>query len=232
MARRRSRFLVRQRLFVWGLGAVILGALGYFSWVALRDQPLGGYLEGEHYQVAERPRRVRGAQVEALEFFSYGCVHCYNFDADLEAWVAGQGDGIRFLRLPLAGSDHWRLLARAFFAMQALELEGRWHYGLFREIHERQAAVNTPARVEAFFAEAGVAGEDFRRVFNSAAVVRQVERADRLARRLQVTSVPTVVIDGKFLVSASRAGGLRRMLEVMDFLVEKVEVERAAGNSG
>ena len=224
MARRRSSFVLGQWLFVWGLAALVLGGLGYFGFLALQGQPLTGFVAGEHYQLAERPRRVRGPQVEVLEFFSYGCIHCYRLDGDLDAWVAEQGDAIRFQRLPLGGSAQWRLLARAWFAMQALELDGRWHQALFREIHDRRQPLNTQARLEAFFAEGGVAPADFRRAFKAPEVQGQVDQAERLARRLQVASVPTLVIQGQYLVGASRATGLRRLLDIASHLVEKVSL--------
>ena len=42
-----------------------------------------------------------------------------------------------------------------------------------------------------------------------------------MARRLKIASVPTVVIQGKYIVRTTREIGPKRMLDVMDFLVEK-----------
>lgn len=205
----------------------MLLALTYFSFLTVRDQPLGDYIEGEHYQLAEAPTRVSGEAVEVMEFFSYGCVHCYNFDPDLEDWVQDQGGKINFLRLPLIGSDYWRMLGRAFYTMQALDMDSRHHHNLFRQIHGKGVAFNSPDKLQAFFEDAGVSPEDFERTFNSAEVARQVSRAGRLARRLQVSSVPTIVVQGKYVVKTTRSMGPKRMLEVMTHLLGKVQAEKS-----
>ena len=61
----------------------------------------------------------------------------------------------------------------------------------------------------------------FRETFNSASVVNKLERADQMARRLQVAAVPTLVVQGKYMLRTTRTMGPTRMLEVMSELVEK-----------
>ncbi|MGI9322755.1 MAG: thiol:disulfide interchange protein DsbA/DsbL, partial [Pseudomonadales bacterium] len=206
--------------------------LVWASYMTLRDQPLGEYVEGEHYVLAEQPRRVKGDKAEVVEFFSYGCIHCYNFDPGLEDWVQAQGDGVVFQRIPLVGSDYWRMLGRAYYTMQALNLGAREHHAMFREIHDKQNILNSPDKLETFFADFGVAGEDFQSAFNSAEVARQVARADQLGRRFKIAAVPTMVIQGKYVIATAEAVGFKRMIDVMDYLLEKERGGVDAGAAG
>ncbi len=49
-----------------------------------------------------------------------------------------------------------------------------------------------------------------------------------MARDFGITSVPTVVVGGKYVTSGSMAGSFQEATKVIDFLIEKVRKERAA----
>ncbi len=229
MAKKESKFLKQQRFALIAIGLLVLGVVGYLSFLTIQDQPLGEFVEGEHYQLVENPRRIRGDTIEVMEFFSYGCVHCYNFDSDLNSWVDDKGDTIRFVRMPAVSSDYWRLLGRAYYTMQALEMHERHHTHFFREIHEGRQPFNTVELIKDFFVGAGVSEEDFMSTFNSAEVDAQINTADQMARRLKIAAVPMLVVQGKYLVRTTRGIGPRRMLDVMDHIIEN---EVAAPSTG
>lgn len=228
VARKQSRFLVRQKMALAALGAAVVLVMAYLSYLTFRDQPLGEYVAGEHFQVLENPRRLRGETVEVMEFFSYGCLHCYNFDPDLNNWVEDRGDSIRFLRVPAVASGHWRLLARAYYTMQALGLPQRYHRAFFKAIHEGRRNFNSAGKIQGFFEEAGVTADTFAATFNSDDISSRLNQADRIARRLKVAAVPTLVVQGKYLVSPSRDIGLLRMLDITSHIVDKEVPEPAA----
>jgi predicted DsbA family dithiol-disulfide isomerase len=48
-----------------------------------------------------------------------------------------------------------------------------------------------------------------------------------MARRLKVAMVPSIVIQGKYLVRTSGSVGPKRMLDVMDYLLAKELAERS-----
>ena len=221
MARRQTRFLKQQKMLLGTIGVLVVASLGYLTYLTVKDQPLGEFVEGEHYELAERPRRIRGDQIEVLEFFSYACVHCYTLDPDLTDWAEDQGDRVRFMRVPLASSGTWRMLGRAWYTMQAVGLPERHHLRFFRNIHEGFKQFDTEEKIQAFFEEAGVAADEFNDVFNSRAVSNQIARAEQMARRLQIAAVPTLVVQGKYTIQSSSSVGLTRMLDVASHLVER-----------
>src|SRR5690606_32629268 len=71
----------------------------------------GEYREGTHYPVLEDARGRRpGEPILVREFFSYGCVHCRNFDPMLEDWKGRLPEDVEFERTPVAFSPVWALL--------------------------------------------------------------------------------------------------------------------------
>ena len=45
-----------------------------------------------------QPVSAPAGKVEVIEFFWYGCPHCYEFEPTIEAWVKKQGNNIDFKR--------------------------------------------------------------------------------------------------------------------------------------
>ena len=220
MAKKQSRFLVAQKIGLGVFAAVLLSAVGYLFYVTLNDAPLGEFLEGEHYQVLENPRRIRGDQIEIMEFFSYGCVHCYNFDPILEDWAEDKGEAINFVRTPAVANDYWRILGRAYYVFQDMGIYEDRHMRFFRDIHEARRSFPTPEALFAYAEEEGLDRNAFEASYQSTAVNSAVNRADQMARRLQVAAVPTIVVQGKYVVRTTREIGPKRMLDVMDHLIE------------
>ena len=115
MARKESRFLKQQKIALGVVGIIVVAIVGYLTWLSVEESPLGEFVEGEHYLVIENPRRIRGDKIEVMEFFSYGCVHCFNFDPILDDWVEDQG----------RAHDMKLALFAAFFTRRENRL-GRW----------------------------------------------------------------------------------------------------------
>ena len=90
--------------------------------------------EGEDYALIENADRIRiGDPINVYEFFSYGCVHCRNFDSELEEWLVTTDEDVAFSRKPAAFSRTWTLLGQGYLALeQADALEGN-HAKLFSD---------------------------------------------------------------------------------------------------
>ena len=66
------------------------------------------------------------------------------------------------------------------------------------------------------------------KAFNSFSVRSKVQQADSRARQARLSSVPTLVVNGKYKTNSSRAGTNVGMLQVVDFLVKKEQAARKA----
>jgi thiol:disulfide interchange protein DsbA len=234
MAKKQSRFLVQQKIAVAVFALFAVAVVGYLTMLMFEDAPLGEFVEGEHYQLIDNPRRIRSDKVEVMEFFSYACVHCYNFDPDLTDWVEEQGEKVNFIRMPAVASDYWRLLGRNYYAMEQLGITDNQHMAFFRAVHDAQQVFNSVGKLRSYYDSRGVDPDEYEAAFKSTEVTGQISRADQMARRLKVASVPTIVIQGKYEIRTTASIGPKRMLEVMDYLVKKemaaaAEPEQPAG---
>ena len=185
--------------------------------------------EGKEFERLKRPQAVEsGRKIEVLEFFSYACPHCEVFEPILQGWLMTLPTDIQFRRVPVLFQAKWVALAKIFYTLETLGAEGRISPDVFAAIH-RQRVDLTQDRV--FFEWAASNGLDRKKVeeiYASPAVADKVNRARASAQAYGVDEVPLMIIDGKFATDPHRAGSFGAMPAVLDALIAKARVERAA----
>ena len=72
-----------------------------------------------------------------------------------------------------------------------------------------------------YFTDVDVNKEKYKAVSNSFGVRNAVDQADKKMKQWKVTGVPSLIVNGKYKVAASRAVRTDQLFEVVDFLVEK-----------
>jgi thiol:disulfide interchange protein DsbA len=154
--------------------------------------------------------------------FSYACIHCKNFDPEVETWSEEQPESVDFRRVPAIFNETWKTLAQAFYAAEALNVSEQVHAPIFHAIHDRGIDLRRPELLAALFEDrAGVAPAEFQQVFGSFSVRGRVQQADAQGRAYRVQGVPAMVVDGLYRVDARMAGGNERMLAVVAQLVAR-----------
>lgn len=167
-------------------------------------------------------------KIEVVEVFSYGCIHCYQLEPLLNAWVVAQGDDVDFHRVPMA-TRSLRTLAQAFYTAQELDVLAKLHMPMFENIHDYGLDMTRPQLIRRMFVtQGGVDEEEFTRTFDSFAISTRVRQADAQTRLYRVQGTPTIIVDGRYLVDTVSAGSTEGMLLVVNHLIAK---ERAARES-
>lgn len=231
MANRRKKFVQQQKYFLIGLAVVVVSIALYFTSIVVSDTSNDTFVEGEHYVLLEDPWRVRGQRIEVMEFFSYGCIHCYNFDDDIHDWAEARSDKVRLVQTPAVANQQWRNFGRAYYTMEELDLLEDGHLLMFKQVHDAARNFRDGNDLAAVLASGDVTEEQFLETFGSQAISQKVGRADQLARRARVATVPSLVVNGKYQVRVSGSIGFGRMLDVADFLIEKELAERSQPSS-
>lgn len=181
--------------------------------------------ETQYYAIKPVPPQQSGQQVEVVEFFWYGCPHCYDFEPHLEAWLAKKPENITFKRIPVMFGGAANLHARVFYALEVIGEGERMHPVLLNAMNNEKRGLKTQQAVESLLEEQGVDLEKFRSAMSSFAVQTKVNRASSLMRRYGVRGVPALVVDGRYR-SGSGFAGYDQMTELADFLAVKVRGER------
>jgi thiol:disulfide interchange protein DsbA len=166
-----------------------------------------------------QPTSSNPDQVEVCEVFWYGCPHCNALDPMIEQWRKQQPDYVNFIRVPALWNPTLQIHARMFYTAQELGKGEEMHTAFFREIHERGNMLDTEAKIQEFFGRFGVDAAAFKTAWDSFAVNAKLQRADELNRRYRISSVPTIVVNGKYTTDGPMAGSYEALLALTDELV-------------
>ena len=213
------------KAFGRGLAALFL----IIPLIACAQSPAPSFQEGVQYQRVVPPQPTdSGGKIEVLEFFWYGCPHCYHLEPTLDAWLKHKPANVSFVRIPAALSTAWELLARAYYAAEELNVLNKLHAQLFQAIHEQHTAMNTEDDVVAFFTAHGVAEADIRGAMHSFSVETKVRRAKQLGESYGISGVPTLIINGKYRTGVGMAGGGENLFKVVDYLISQESAQAHA----
>ena len=197
-----------------------LPALGFASAVqAQRAEPR----QGEQFTALKSPQApsVPGS-VEVLEFFSYACPHCYEFDPALEKWRSRLPAEIVFRRVPVPFLNNHANFQRTYFALEMLKQTGPAHAKLFDAVHRERKALGTPEAIADLVASVGVDRAKFLDAFKSFSMPSLLQRAAAATSAYDIDGVPTLAIGGRYLTSPAQAGGFQQALTTADYLLQKV----------
>ena len=182
--------------------------------------------EGVNYTrlVPAQPTGVPAGQVEVLEFFWYGCPHCYAIDPLVESWKKSNPGFVSFSRVPVMWSEGHRATARLYYTLESMGKLDQLHGEVFKEIHVNGDPLigsdpNDAAGAEriqaAFVKKLGVSDEAFKKAYHSFSVETSLQRADQLVQRFRVEGVPTFIVNGKFVADVRSAGSPERLLALV-----------------
>jgi thiol:disulfide interchange protein DsbA len=170
-----------------------------FSAVAQAD-----LVRDRDYRLIDPPQPVEsGGEVEVLEFFWYGCPHCYHLEPSLTAWLKHKPDGVVFKRVPAVFSESWVPLTKAYFTMEALGLVDKLNDAVYKAIHEEHMRLQDPRVLFDWVAKRGVDRQKFADTYNSFAVKSRAQHAIDMTKRYDIPGTPSLVVDGKYLTAPS-----------------------------
>lgn len=203
-------------------GAIRTLGVTLFALLFLAQANAQSYEEGRHYVALDVPVRTASESgVEVAEVFWYGCPHCYSFKPLVESWAEDKPDYVNYVKIPAALGASWVPHAKAFYALEAMGELDKVHDALFDALAGERRPLNSGEALADFVAEHGVDGEAFLKNFNSFGVNARMQQAQSKIRGARVTGTPTMLVAGKYRVTASMAGSHEAVLEVVDYLIEK-----------
>lgn len=187
--------------------------------------PAYAQVENQDYKkLAPAPAPALSDKVEVVEFFSYGCPHCYEMQSHIEKWAKELPPNASFNRTPVSfGRREWGQLSRAYYALEATGDLARLDGALFEGIHKDRRQLFDEDNLAAWAGEHGVDAGKFRAAFESPGVSAKTMKAEQLSRLYAVNSVPTVIVDGKYLVLGKTH---EEMLKIARQLIDKSAAER------
>ncbi|MCG6874128.1 MAG: thiol:disulfide interchange protein DsbA/DsbL [Betaproteobacteria bacterium] len=183
------------------------------------------FQEGVDYMVIKQPIQTDNpARVEVVEFFWYGCPHCYEFDPSLESWVKALPKDVEFKRIPAPLNRVWETAARVYYTLESMGLVEKLHTPLFNAIHQDRLRITNERALLEWLDSKGVDTKKFSAAYRSFSVESKLKRAQQISQAAALEGVPALMVNGKYLVPGQSAA---RMLAITDSLIAQSRKEMA-----
>ncbi|MRR49460.1 MAG: thiol:disulfide interchange protein DsbA/DsbL [Rhodocyclaceae bacterium] len=181
---------------------------------------------GADYTVVSPPQQVDVAKgkIEIIEFFWYGCPHCYHLEPALNKWRKTLPADVVFRRVPAVFSPRWALGAKTYFALEAVGQVDRLHGELFDAF--QGGKIGGDNDLFDWVAKNGVDRQKFADAFASFSTQSKVTRAQQTVPAYGINGVPAMAIGGKYVTSPAQTGGEGKFFAVVDSLIAKIRAEQ------
>ena len=186
---------------------------------AFAADPVAGV---DYVEIADgKPYAPLNGKVEVVEVFGYTCIHCAHFQPVVSAWHKKQPSWVRFTPVPAAFGGYWIPYARAYYAAAKLRVLAKTHDAMFKALHEQGSLPIQNAssnEIAAWYANYGADPQAFAAAMDSPATDVLLERSKEFALASGIEGTPTLVVNGKYRVTAS---SFEDTLRIADFLIAR-----------
>ncbi|WP_058911945.1 thiol:disulfide interchange protein DsbA [Entomohabitans teleogrylli] len=185
------------------------------------------FTDGKQYTTLEKP--IAG-EPQVLEFFSFYCPHCYQFEHVLHVSDNVKKklpEGVKMTKyhvefLGPLGKD----LTQAWAVAMALGVEDKITEPMFDAVQKTQT-LQSVADIRKVFVDAGVKPEEYDAAWNSFVVKSLVVQQEKAAADLQLQGVPAMFVNGKYMLNpqgmdtSTMDAFVQQYADTVKFLVEK-----------
>ena len=177
---------------------------------------------GVHYELLDNPTKVRDpSKIEVTEVFWFGCNHCYALEPYIARWKRDIPLDVTFIKSPATWNDMLKTHATIYYTAKALGIEQQFVPAAFNTIQNEGKMLTGNTELEYYFRGFDVQKDRYKAVSTSFGVRNAVDQADKKMKEWKVTGVPSLVVNGKYKVAASRSVRTDELFDVVDFLIEK-----------
>ncbi len=182
---------------------------------------------GRDYKVMNSPMPTSsGKKVEVLEFFFYGCPHCYHLHPYISAWEKKMPKDVTLEYVPVIFNDSWEPMAHTYYALEAMGKIKDLHDALFEAWNVQNIDLSDEARITEFVAKHGVDRSKFDAGYNSFAISSKIARSNQLVQSYGIRGTPTIAVDGKYIITGLQPQETIRVLDEVVALARKERSKR------
>jgi thiol:disulfide interchange protein DsbA len=181
--------------------------------------------EGTHYNViADQATEKK----EVLEFFSFWCPHCFNFEPIVKNMKTKLADDVEFKKVHVnfmgftskAIQDD---ATKAMMVARELNKADELNQAIFKYIHESRSAITSLSDLKNIFLVNGVEPEEFDKMISSFGVNSRLKMNNKTIQEYKknVSSVPNFIVNGKYQATFTRDMKQDEMVDLIVFLSNK-----------
>ena len=175
----------------------------------------------QKYAQISTEKQTESDQIIIYEFFWYGCPHCFNLEPTMDRIEADLDKDAKVVKVPVALRDSWLPHAKLYYSLSQMDMIDNIHNLIFEEIHIENNRLDNEEVMAQFLGKNGIDTKEFSEKYNSYGTEARIKKASNLARKYQINSVPTIVVNGKYLTSGSFVSSYDELYSVVNLLVER-----------
>lgn len=181
---------------------------------------------GVDYQTLAAPQPVQatGKKVEVIEFFAYHCPACNMLEPTFNQWIKKQGDNIVARRIPLPFQGPTDPEARLFLTLEAMGKLDQYHHRVFQAVHVQRQRLTKDDQIIEWAVKNGLDKAKFMEAWNSFGVTTKLRRLSQMSSAYKVTGTPTIIIDGKYVVSPGQIQEANKIQDVNQLMQATTQV--------
>jgi len=161
-------------------------------------------VEGKEYRlIVPAQQAAASGKVEVIEFFSYACPHCAEFEPDLEAWIKRKPKDVEYRMMPMIFREAWKAPAKLYFTLETMGLVDKYHTKVYDAIHKEKKDLFSDQAVKEWARSVGIDSGKFNEVYDSFGVDAKLQRAATISKDYGVQFTPALAVGGKFLTGPS-----------------------------
>lgn len=206
-----------------GLAVLLLGLVGCMGASQAEE-----YTAGKEYDVISPiPIEQEAGRVNVTELFWYTCPHCKVLEKEFVGqYLKQKADNVDFVQMPAVFSKARHqdtFFAKLFYVVQVLDADGKknLHHKIFSALHDSGRRLDNMGAVNRFLVAQGFKQADIDAAYQSMQLTAKVNYALQFTQGSGADSVPTIIVNGKYLTSAGKAGGYDKLIKVVNYLTEK-----------
>jgi protein dithiol oxidoreductase (disulfide-forming) len=183
-------------------------------------------LDKEYKLITPPQTPESGKKIEVIEFFSYACPHCSEFEPTLEGWVKHKPKDVAYKMVPMVFRDSWKPPAKLYYTLEIMGLVDKYHQKVYDAIHKEGKELFTDQAVKDWAKNAGIDSAKFVRMYDSFGVDAKVQHSAAMGKAYGIQFTPALAINGKYwtgpsmVTSPEGALDYNRFFKVMDQLID------------
>jgi thiol:disulfide interchange protein DsbA len=183
------------------------------------------FTEGKDFKAQAKPMPVAVAgKQEVIEFFWYGCPHCFAVEPYVEEWAAKLPKDVNFRRVHVMwdGRNDMEGHAKIFLALQAMGLDAKYQMAVMKAVQADRIELRNEAKLFEWVKSQGIDVDKFKANYNGFSTNVQLKNLATMTRDYQIDGVPTFIVNGKWVTSPAMVGSEDATItKMLDELIAK-----------
>ena len=158
------------------------------------------------------------AEPIVMEFFAYQCPACYKLEEYADKWKKQNNGKIKFEGIPThLGNQQFGSFLIVHQAAKTLGILDKFTPMAFHRIHVERQAFASQEDAVSFLVSAGADEEKaVEAISDEESIKNAMDTNFRLLAKYKITSVPTILVNHKYMFNASKAGGSDKVFDVVN----------------